>query len=132
MTGIRWAQEADAMDSLQELLEVVAKNKLAHGNFRGLLHALIGRKVFHADKLVSSGLTWRETAALLRKLRWDVEVVREFGVDPDHLPPRDREKFWYSAIAQAGVDSEDAARLADKFAENLKKHGYEVKSAAGK
>ena len=24
------------------------------------------------------------------------------GLDPDQLPPRDRQQFWYNAIARAG------------------------------
>ena len=114
------------MDSLQELLEVIGKHRLAKGNIRGLLHALIGRKILQDGKVVSGGLTWREASALLRRVRWDVESVREFGVDPDALPPRDRERFWYSAIARANIDSDEAAQLADKLAERLKKHGYEI------
>src|SRR6185312_8505293 len=88
------------MDSLRELLEAVRGQDLVRGRFRGLLHILVGRRITRADgSVVSSGMTWRDLAALFKRLRWDVEFVRELGLDPAALPPRDRQRLWYTAIA---------------------------------
>ncbi len=53
-------------------------------------------------------------------------MVREYGADPDTLAPRDRERFWYSAIAQAHVDSIEANAEADALVSDLKKLGFVV------
>lgn len=128
----RRVQEADAVDSLQELLALIAEHKLAQGNLRGLFHTFVGRKISKANGTpVSTGLTWRELSSLLRRVRWDAESVRELGVNLDDLPPRDRERFWYSAITRANIDSEEASQLADKLGEKLKKHGYQVHPPGG-
>ena len=34
---------------------------------------------------MSTGITWRALAAELKNLRFDTELVREFGADPDSL-----------------------------------------------
>ena len=115
------------MDGLREFLEAVKRNGSAKGNLRGLLHILIGRRIAQADgTVISGGLTWRELAALLKKVHWNTDCVRELGLDPDKLAPRDRQRFWYSAIAQAGVGSEKATKAGDKMAEALRKLGYIV------
>jgi len=120
------------MDRLREFLEAVRQHGYARGNFLGLLHVLIGRRIARADgTLVSGGLTWRELAALLKRVRWEPEAVQELGLDPATLPPRDRQRFWYSAISQAGVDSETAARAGDRLARALQAAGYVVGSAPG-
>ena len=120
------------MDRLREFLEAVQQQGAAQGHFRGLLHILIGRRVSLVDgTLVSGGMTWRELAALLKKLRWDREAVRELGLDPADLPPRDRQKFWYSAISQAGVTSAEASAAADALAKSLRALGYVVGPAPG-
>jgi hypothetical protein len=120
------------MDRLREFLEAIQQQGTAQGHFRGLLHILIGRRVALVDgTLVSGGMTWRELAALLKKLRWDREAVRELGLDPADLPPRDRQKFWYSAISQAGVTSPEASATADALAESLRALGYVVGPAPG-
>jgi len=120
------------MDKLREFLEAVRKQQVAKGRFRGLLHALIGRRIALADgTLVSMGMTWRDLASLLKKLRWDREDVRELGLDPADLPPRDREKFWYTAIARAGVASSEGSADADALAGPLRALGYEVGPAPG-
>jgi hypothetical protein len=120
------------MDRLRDFLEAVRKQGTATGHFRGLLHLLIGRRISLADgTLVSGGLTWRELAAVLKRLRWDREVVRELGLDPADLPPRDREKFWYAAIARAGVVSPEASASADELAEPLRALGYTIGPAPG-
>jgi hypothetical protein len=120
------------MDRLREFLEAVRKQGAAQGHFRGLLHILIGRRITLADgTLVSGGMTWRELAALLKKHRWDREAVRELGLDPANLPPRDRQRFWYSAIAAAGVNSPAATAEADQLAAPLAALGYVVGPAPG-
>ena len=72
---------------------------LVAGHFRGFLHVAIGRTVTAADgTVVSAGTTWRELANLLKLLKFDTELVRELGADPDTLSPRDRDRFWFAAI----------------------------------
>jgi hypothetical protein len=115
------------MDAIREFLEAVRDGGLLPGHFRGLLHVLIGRKVTRPDgSVVSAGVTWRELAGLLKLLRFDRELVREYGADPDALAPRDRERFWYSAIAQAKVDSREAVAEGDRLVGPLKGLGYVV------
>ena len=121
------------MDSLRELLEAVRERDLARGHFRGLLHLVVGRRITREDgTLVSSGMTWRDLSALLKRLRWDREAVRELGIDPAELAPRDRERFWYAAIARAGIDSPDAVADADRLAEALREQGYVIGPAPGR
>lgn len=116
------------MDALSTLLESLKKGGKTEGNLRGFLHVLIGRKITkHSDKsLVSAGLSWRDLAGWLKKLRWDPEAVKELGLNPDDLPPRDRQRFWYTAIAHAKVDSAEGIEAGDKFAKVLKGMGYDV------
>jgi hypothetical protein len=113
------------MDGTRELLEAVRDHGLAAGRFRGLLHIAIGRKVTRPDgTLVSSGVTWRELAAMLKLLRYDKELVRELGADPDALAPRDRQRFWYAAIAMGRVDSPEALAEAERLVGPLKDLGF--------
>jgi hypothetical protein len=120
------------MDQLRELLEAIRAAGVARGRFLGLLHVLIGRKVTRDDgALVSGGLTWREAAALLRGLRWEPDVVAELGIDPKTLPARDRQRYWYTAIAQADVGSAAASAAADALAKPLRALGYVVGPAPG-
>jgi hypothetical protein len=120
------------MDRLREFLDAVREQGLAKGRFRGLLHLLIGRRISLVDgTVISVGMTWRELAALLKKHRWDREDVRELGLDPADLPPRDREKFWYAAIARSGVVTPEASAAADALVKPLRKLGYEVGPAPG-
>ena len=119
------------MEGIRRLLDTARDEGLVAGRFRGLLHVAIGRTVSDATGAVlSRGLTWREAATLLKELRFDRELVREFGADPDALAPRDRERFWYSAIAQARVDSAEASAQADQLASLLKPHGFVVAPSA--
>ena len=98
----------------------------------GLLNLLIGRRIETAQReMISTGLTWRALAGWLKKVRWDKDAVRELGLDPKALPPRDREKFWYAAIAQAQVSSERATEAGDRLAETLQALGYVVGPAPG-
>ena len=115
------------MDRLRELLNAIKQDGHAQGNFLGLLHVLIGRRIKLPDGTeVSAGLTWRALAGILKRVRWDREAVRELGLDPAALPPRDRERFWFTAIAQAGLDTPAAAQAGDQLVEPLKKLGYVV------
>jgi hypothetical protein len=99
----------------------------AQGNFLGMLNVLIGRQIRKADgSIVSRGLTWRALAELLKKVRWPRESVRELGLDPTVLAPRDRHRYWYQAIAQAQVSSVPATAAGDRFAEVLRSAGYIV------
>jgi hypothetical protein len=115
------------MDGVRELLSAARDAGLVAGNFRGLLHIAIGRTVTRPDgSTVSSGFTWRAVAAELKHLRFDTDLVREMGADPVALAARDRERFWYSAISLAGVDSPDAVADADRLAPRLKALGFVV------
>ena len=116
------------MDALSTLLDTLKKGGQTNGNFRGFLHVVIGRKITSArDKtVISQGITWRELASLLKKFRWTPEAVKELGLNPDDLPPRDRQRYWYIAILQAKVDAEPAIEAGNKFAKILHKLGYEV------
>jgi hypothetical protein len=121
------------MDPLRDLLETVRSHAATRGNLRGLLHVLIGRKITRADGApVSAGLTWRAAAALLKRSRWEPEKVRDLGLNPADLPARDRERFWYAAIARAAVGSSEATAAGDKLARALTQLGYVVGPAPGK
>ena len=114
------------------LLELVRDKKLAAGALRGLFHIAIGRVVTTTDgTVVSGGVTWRALATLLKDAKFDKELVRELGADPDLLAPKDREKMWYHAIGLAKVDSAEARSQADRLAAALRPHGYHVGSAPG-
>jgi hypothetical protein len=115
------------MDALATFLEGLKGSKIARGHFLGLLNIIIGRRITAKNgTVVAKGVTWRQLAVLLKRLRWDPEQVRELGIDPDALPPRDRQRYWYTAISRARVDSADAAKAGDRFAAVLRKQGYEV------
>jgi hypothetical protein len=120
------------MDQLRELLTAIESRGLARGNFLGLLHVLIGRRVSRVDgTAVSTGLTWREAAGLLKRMRWDRGAVTELGLNLADLPPRDRERFWYMAIARAGVDSPAARAAGDKLLNALRPLGFQGGPAPG-
>lgn len=115
------------MDGIREVLTAAREAGLAAGYFRGLLHVAIGRKVVRGNgSTVSSGATWREVAAELKHLRFDPELVRELGVDPDALAARDRERFWYSVITLANVASREAVADAERLVPRLAALGYVV------
>ena len=115
------------MEGIRDLLEAARSNGLATGRFRGLLHIAIGRTVTKPDGTkLSAGLTWREVATLLKTLRFDPELGRELGADPDTLSPRDRERYWYAVIALARVDGADAVAEAEKLIAPLKDLGYVI------
>lgn len=115
------------MDLPRDLLEDLKKRGLSQGNFLGLLNVLIGRRVQKADgTVISAGLTWRELSALLKKVRWDKDAIRELSMNSSQLPPRDRERFWYTAIAHARVDSPAATDAGNRLADKLREAGYVV------
>jgi hypothetical protein len=115
------------MDGIRELLSAVRDAGLVTSNFRALLHIAIGRKVTRPDgSVVSTGVTWRALASELKTLRFDPDLVKEYGADPVALTARDRERFWYSAITAARVDSPGAVAEADALAPKLKNLGFVV------
>src|SRR5262245_48280223 len=121
------------MDALQELRDELERHGLDRGHLLGLFNVLIGRKITRDDgSVVSTGLTWRQLAAWLKKVRWDRAAVEEIGLDPEDLPPRDRQQFWYSAITRAQVDSQKATEEGDRFAARLQKLGYVVGPPPGR
>jgi hypothetical protein len=118
---------AAAMDRLQELLNTLKEQGQARGNVRGLLNVVIGRRITLADgTLVSAGVSWRVLAVLLKRVRWDPEAVRELGLEPKELPPRDRERYWFTAISLAGVDSAAATAAGERLVGALRSAGYVV------
>ena len=119
------------MDARVELLNRIREQGLDQGHFLGLLHILIGRRIEAAGVLVSNGSTWRDVAALLKKVRWPRESVAELKIDLADLPIRDRERFWYAVISQARVDTPSAASAGDAFVEPLAAIGYAIGSAPG-
>ncbi len=124
-------KRSNRMDGVRELLEAVRDNNLAAGRFRGLLHIAIGRTLSRPDGTkLSAGLTWREVAALLKLLRFDTELGREAGADPETLSPRDRERYWYAVIALARVDGPEALAEADALVGPLKALGFVVAPSA--
>jgi hypothetical protein len=120
------------MDRLRQFLVDVNQRELARGQLLGLLNVLIGRRVALADgTLVSAGLSYRELAAQLKRVRWPREAVAELGIDPASLAPRDRERYWYQAIVQARVDTPQATAAGDTMADALRSAGYDIGPAPG-
>jgi len=118
------------MGGLYDFLADLKQRGQAAGQFLGLLNVLIGRRVQKEDgSPISSGVTWRELSFALKKVRWEKEAVRDLGIDPAQLPPRDRQRYWYAAIAQARVDSPQASAAGDRLAEVLRLSGYRVSAA---
>jgi hypothetical protein len=113
------------MDALRDFLDDIKQH--VQGNFLGLIHLLIGRRLKKSDgAIISKGLTWRDLASLLKKAHWNTDSVRELGIDPDELAPRDRQRFWYTAIIRAQVDSPKARQEGERLAEVLRKKGYVI------
>jgi len=120
------------MEGLREFLEKVRQNHLVRGHFRALLHVAIGRRIARADGTVlSTGVTWRQLSDLLRLMRWDKELVRELGLNPDDLPPRDRQRYWYAAIVSARVNSRETRDLGDAYAKLVGPLGFVIGPAPG-
>jgi hypothetical protein len=115
------------MDALREFLVEVKQQGIARGNFLGLLNVVIGRRVqTSAGALVCGGCSWRALASYLKLVRWDKDAVRELGTDPKALHPRNRARYWFQAIVQAAVDSEEALKAGDRLAAKLTSAGYVV------
>jgi hypothetical protein len=115
------------MDALPLFFGTLKTKGLTKGHFLGFLYVVVGGRITHPDgKLVSAGMTWRILSNWLKKTRWDPESVRDLNQDPDALPPRDRQRFWFTAIAQAGLDTEAASQAGDRFADVLRAQGYTV------
>ncbi len=115
------------MDRVREFLEHCKQTGRASGNFLGLLNLLIGRRLTHPDgSPISTGLTWRELAGWLQRVRWPKDAVRELGLDPAALPPRDRYRYWYLAITHAEVGRREAVEAGDRLAELLRADGYTI------
>jgi hypothetical protein len=120
------------MEGLREFLEKVRQNHLVRGHFRALMHVAIGRRIARTDGTVlSTGVTWRQLAELFRLIRWDKELVRELGLNPDDLPPRDRHRYWYAAIVAARIDAPDARVLGDAYAKLVAPIGFLIGPAPG-
>lgn len=120
------------MEALSTLLEHIKKQGLAKGNLLGFFHVFIGRRITSPKGTVlSTGLPWRDLSNWLKKGRWEPDLVKELGLDPDLLPPKDRQRFWYSAITKAGVDSAAAKKAGDQFAQKLEALGFQVGPTPG-
>jgi hypothetical protein len=115
------------MDALRALLNDLKLHGLDQGHTRALFHLLIGRRIQRADgTVVARGLTWRQLAFILKKARWSKEAVRQLGLRPEDLPPRDRQHYWYMAISLAHLDTDEARREGDALAALLSPLGYRV------
>lgn len=113
------------MDPLRQFLDTLKSHGLDRGHTRGLFQLLIGRGVARQDGTpVARGLTWRQLAALLKKVRWRKDAVLDLGLDPATLPPRDREQYWYMAILQSKLDSAEAKQAGEALAELLPPLGH--------
>jgi hypothetical protein len=115
------------MDALSEFLEGQKKHLKIRSHFLGLLNVVIGRTITAKDgTVIARGVTWREMAGLLKRMRWEPELVSDLGVEAQGLPPRDRQRYWYTAIARAHVDGPEAAKAGDRYADLLRKQGFDV------
>jgi hypothetical protein len=114
-------------DGVTEFLQTVRDRGLVTGHFRALLHVVVGRTISLIDgTVISNGLSWRDLSVLLKELRFDKDLVEEIGQKPDDLPPRDRQRYWYSAILAAKIDHATTRELGDHYARLLLPLGYVV------
>lgn len=121
------------MDAMTELMEVIRAKHLSRGHFQGLLNILIGRRIVGPDgTVISAGMTFRDVANLLKKLRWDPDAVKELGLDPASLPVRDRQRYWFSAICQAKVDGGAAKSAGDQLVPIFRAQGYDIGPPPGR
>ncbi|MFN4259391.1 MAG: hypothetical protein ACK4RK_08825 [Gemmataceae bacterium] len=112
---------------LRELLNRLKQSGDVKLSLLGIFHVLVGRQIRQADgTLVCAGLTWRELSATLKQIRWDKEAVRELGIEPARLPPRDRQRYWYAALSLTRLDSDEAIAAGNQVADYLATLGYEV------
>ena len=121
------------MTGTLQFLNLLAEHQLAKGLLRGALHLAIGRTVVRTSDhvVLCAGVTWRELALMLKDSKFDRNLAREVGADPDTLHPREREKFWYSVIGMARVDSTAAREEAEKLAKKLVAYGLHVEAPGG-
>jgi hypothetical protein len=120
------------MDRVRLLLEHVQEQGFVRANFLGLLNVLIGRRISEKDGTpVSAGLTYRELAGYLKRVRWEPDAADELGIERAGLAPRDRERYWYQVILLAHVDSAKAMAAGEKLAGKLRTAGYDVGPAPG-
>ncbi|MCX7667072.1 MAG: hypothetical protein N2112_16185 [Gemmataceae bacterium] len=105
------------MGDVRQFLEAFRKAKLVHGHLRGLFHVVIGRRIATSDgTVISTGITWRQLAEILKDLHWDKDYVIELGLNPQEMPLKDRTRYWYQAISAAKVLSVEAQREGDQVA----------------
>lgn len=115
------------MDAIRSMLARVRSPGFPAEHFPGLLYLLIGKTLVTSDgKVASKGFTWRECASLLKTARIDPELARTLGINPDDLPPRDREKFWYVALTRFPVGSDKAQHSATALVPWLADSGLTV------
>ncbi len=120
------------MDGTLSLLEWLRDKRLAVGRLRGVLHLTLGRRITdEAGTLICEGVTWRQLAQLLKRAKYEPELISELDLDPELLAIKEREAFWYRTIALARVDSAEARKDADEIAQKLKAFGYVVGPAPG-
>jgi hypothetical protein len=115
------------MEETLEFLTTLRDRGYVTGRLRALFHLLVGYRIRKGDGVVvSAGQTWRQLADLLFQLKWDREQVRELGLDPAALPPKDRQRFWYLAVIQSKLDSQEAKTEAIDLAQAILASGYTV------
>ncbi len=115
------------MEGIREFLTAVHNAGLARDYLRAIMHIAIGRKITRTDGTVlSGGVTWRTLAGLLRVLKYDPKWAERFVQDRTVFAIRDRDRFWYAAIAQARVDSPEAIREAEQILPALRNLGFVV------
>ena len=122
----RWGE---GMDPLRDFLESVRRHHVAQGNLRGLLHILIGRRSRRKMGRPCRRATWRELAAVLKKVRWDRQAAAELGIDLATLPPRDRGDS--GTLSSAVPPSIHPKRAGGRRLIASKKLGYEIGPAPG-
>ena len=119
------------MDQLRDFLDAVKESGVATGHFRGLLFILVGQHIRRADgTTLATGMSWRAAAAALKLCRWDRLAVQELGIEPTDLAPRDREKYWYTAISRANLGAAEARASAEMLARAVGPLGYTISSSA--
>lgn len=119
------------MEAMTDLFALVRDQRLHDEAFAGFLHVLVGRSIVSPKgRTLSSGMTFRDVALWLKKVRWDPESVRELGLDPAKLPLRDRQRYWFAALCQTQLDGAAALRAGDVVADRLRAAGYTVSGAS--
>jgi beta-phosphoglucomutase-like phosphatase (HAD superfamily) len=118
------------MDGVVQLLELARQQGWQRTHLRGLWHLAIGRALHDAQgRLLSPGSTWRELANILKQLKYDRDLVLTLGLDPESLLAKDRDKFWYYAIAATKLDTPEARQQADELKAQLAPLGIIVGSS---